>query len=130
MTDEMGIGRLSPAIGRGAGTEPMDVDFVAVYEKWARQELTQPQAAHVLGMSERTFRRRIVRYRAEGLKGLEDRRVVVCGAASSEIAALTSSLRNEIPVLACTALLQGIQRRPWWKPIVRLGQEASSASRT
>ena len=75
----------------------MDVDFVTVYKKWTRQELTQAQAANVLGMSERTFRRRTVRYRAGGLKGLEDRRVVVCGAASSEIAALKTLYATKYP---------------------------------
>lgn len=74
----------------------MDVDFVTVYEKWTRRELTQAQAADVLGMSERTFRRRTVRYRAEGLTGLDDRRVVR-GATPSEIAALKDLYATEYP---------------------------------
>jgi hypothetical protein len=40
-----------------------------------RRELSQVQAAEVLGMSERTFRRWRDRYEAEGAEGLYDRRL-------------------------------------------------------
>ena len=38
------------------------------------RQITQAHAAGLLGVSERTFRRYVVRYRELGLKGLEDPR--------------------------------------------------------
>jgi hypothetical protein len=40
-----------------------------------RRELTTAEAAEILGATERTFRRWIVRYEADGAEGLEDRRL-------------------------------------------------------
>ncbi len=37
--------------------------------------LTQEEAARLLGMCERSFRRYVVRYEADGLEGLIDRRL-------------------------------------------------------
>ena len=67
----------------------LTTDFERTYAQWLRQELTQAQAAAALNISERTFRRRIVRYRKAGPKGLQDRRGASHDRApSSEIAAL------------------------------------------
>ena len=66
--------------GLGEGAErivkrPRLVDeFEQIYERWSRREITQAQAAGLLGRSARTFRRYVRRYEASGLKGLEDRR--------------------------------------------------------
>lgn len=49
--------------------------FEEAYEGWNAKRLTQAQAAMLLGVSERTFRRQIDRYEAEGLDGLIDRRL-------------------------------------------------------
>ena len=49
--------------------------FVEVYKKWCRGQVTQVGAAKLLGVSERTFRRDIIRFRSSGVKGLEDGRV-------------------------------------------------------
>ena len=49
--------------------------FEEAYERWNVGRLTQAEAAHVLGMCERSFRRYVVRYEAEGLDGLIDRRL-------------------------------------------------------
>lgn len=54
--------------------------FEDVYGRSYRGELSQAEAAEVLGMSERTFRRYCRRYEAEGAAGLYDRRL---GRASS-----------------------------------------------
>ncbi len=48
--------------------------FEEVYERSFRGELSQLEAAEVLGMSERTFRRWPDRYEAERAEGLYDRR--------------------------------------------------------
>lgn len=48
--------------------------FVEVYEQWTSRQISQAHAASLLGISDRTFRRYVARYRDLGLKGLEDRR--------------------------------------------------------
>ena len=49
--------------------------FADVYGKTRRGELSQTEAAEILGMSERTFRRWRGRYEADGADGLYDRRL-------------------------------------------------------
>jgi transposase len=49
--------------------------FEEAYERWNGGGLTQAEAAQVLGMCERTFRRYVARYEADGLDGLVDRRL-------------------------------------------------------
>lgn len=49
--------------------------FEEVYQKWYVKRLSQEEAAHVLGVCERTFRRYIDRYEEEGLDGLLDKRL-------------------------------------------------------
>ena len=49
--------------------------FDEVYGRTYRGELSQLEAAEILGMSERTFRRWRDRFEAEGAEGLYDRRL-------------------------------------------------------
>lgn len=49
--------------------------FEDVYDRWERRQLSQSEAAELLGKSERTFRRYIDRYEARGLHGLRDGRL-------------------------------------------------------
>ena len=49
--------------------------FERVYELWRRKRLVQRRAARLLKMSERTFRRWVARYEAEGPAALRDRRL-------------------------------------------------------
>jgi len=49
--------------------------FEEAYTCWQKKRLTQEEAAHILGMSERSFRRYIHRYNESGLEGLVDRRL-------------------------------------------------------
>jgi len=49
--------------------------FMEVYERWERGYLTQEEAGELLGMSDRSFRRYIERYREEGESGLLDKRL-------------------------------------------------------
>ncbi len=49
--------------------------FERVYRRWEAKRITQVEAAEQLEMSERTFRRYVVRYREEGMRGLLDRRL-------------------------------------------------------
>ena len=49
--------------------------FVDVFGRWEASELSQLEAAELLGMGERTFRRWSRRYEEEGEAGLLDRRI-------------------------------------------------------
>src|SRR4030095_4756132 len=49
--------------------------FEDVYGRWQERRLSQAEAAEILGMSERTFRRWRDRYDAQGLEGLLDHRL-------------------------------------------------------
>jgi hypothetical protein len=49
--------------------------FEDVYGRWYGDELSQADAAEILGMSERTFRRYRDRFEADGAEGLYDRRL-------------------------------------------------------
>ena len=60
-------------IGQLQGLRLMKFD--EVYGRTYRSELSQLEAAEILGMSERTFRRWRDRFEAEGAAGLYDRRL-------------------------------------------------------
>jgi transposase len=49
--------------------------FEDIYGRWQEHWLSQAEAAEILGMSERTFRRWRGRYEGEGAAGLLDRRL-------------------------------------------------------
>jgi hypothetical protein len=49
--------------------------FEEAYDGWRDQRLTQEEAAQLLGVCDRTFRRYIDRYEEEGLAGLVDKRL-------------------------------------------------------
>jgi transposase len=49
--------------------------FEDVYGRWQQRRLSQVEAAEILGMSERTFRRWRDRYQDDGREGLADRRL-------------------------------------------------------
>lgn len=49
--------------------------FEEAYQGWTGGSLTQAEAAMVLGQCERSFRRHVERYKADGLEGLLDKRL-------------------------------------------------------
>jgi hypothetical protein len=49
--------------------------FEEAYGGWEAGRLTQAEASSLLGVCERTFRRYLMRYEADGLEGLLDRRL-------------------------------------------------------
>lgn len=55
--------------------EVRQMRFEELYERRQRRELTMAEAAEMLGVTERTFRRWGDRYEAEGTAGLQDRRL-------------------------------------------------------
>lgn len=71
--------------------------FEEAYEGWNAGRLTQAEAAAILGMSERNFRRYLGRFEADGLEGLIDRRLEQLSnrrAPVDEVVALTDLYRN------------------------------------
>ncbi|QDL36447.1 helix-turn-helix domain-containing protein [Rhodoferax sediminis] len=55
--------------------ENRNMRFEQALEGWSQGRLTQAEAALLLGQCERSFRRHIERYEADGLDGLLDRRL-------------------------------------------------------
>ena len=49
--------------------------FTRVYERWERRELSQSEAAEILGKSDRQFRRYVEAFEETGLEGLRDGRL-------------------------------------------------------
>jgi len=71
--------------------------FEETYEGWNAGRLTQAEAARILGMCERSFRRYLSRYEAEGMEGLIDRRLEQASnrrAPVDEVIALTEQYRS------------------------------------
>ena len=55
--------------------ETRKMRFEEAYDGWQGKRLTQAEAASLLGVCERTFRRYLTRYEEDGLDGLLDRRL-------------------------------------------------------
>lgn len=55
--------------------EIREMRFEEVYFRWSESRLSQEEAAQVLGVSDRTFRRYIDRYEKGGVEGLSDKRL-------------------------------------------------------
>lgn len=71
--------------------------FEETYEGWNAGRLTQFEAARILGVCERSFRRYLLKYEAEGLEGLLDRRLEQAShrrAPVDEVMALTEQYRT------------------------------------
>lgn len=49
--------------------------FEEAYEGWSQKRFTQEEAARILGVCDRTFRRYITRYEVDGLESLADKRL-------------------------------------------------------
>ena len=49
--------------------------FEEAFQGWSGGRLTQTEAAMLLGQCERSFRRHVERYKADGLEGLLDKRL-------------------------------------------------------
>jgi transposase len=51
------------------------MQFEKAYGEWKEGKLTQQQAAFMLGVCSRTFRRYLCRYEEKGIEGLLDKRL-------------------------------------------------------
>ncbi len=72
--------------------------FEEAYEGWNAGRLTQAEAARILGVCERSFRRYMGRYEADGLDGLIDRR-------------LEQASNRQVPVDEAVAMTDEYRRR-------------------
>lgn len=86
-------------VGRTSALRDLRMErFPDVYEQWTSRQIGRAHAAGLLGVSEKTFRRYVARYRELGLKGLEDRRATSSRSASDEeIAALEALYAEHYP---------------------------------
>ncbi|MFA6302690.1 MAG: ISNCY family transposase [Legionella sp.] len=78
--------------------ELLMVRFEEAYNGWQENRFTQEEAARLLGVSERTFRRYLVEYKEQGLQGLVDLRwgqISHRKAAVDEIMALTDLYKTK-----------------------------------
>ena len=67
--------------------------FAEAYGGWQERRLSQEEAARLLGVCERTFRRYVDRYEDEGLDGLVDKRL---GQVSARRAPVDEVMRTEV----------------------------------
>ena len=71
--------------------------FEETYSLWTEGRITQEEAARILGVHERSFRRHVNRYRENGLDGLIDKRLNQASARKApvdEVIALTDRYRD------------------------------------
>ena len=71
--------------------------FEEAYSNWNEGRLTQAEAAQILGMGERNFRRYVARFEADGMDGLIDKRLEQAShrrAPVDEVMALTDRYRD------------------------------------
>src|SRR5258705_13816979 len=67
---------MEPSLSRARWLqETRKMRFEETYTDWQEKRLTQAEAARLLGGCERTFRRQIDRYEADGLGGLIGKRL-------------------------------------------------------
>lgn len=74
--------------------------FEDTYSMWTERRLTQAQAAELLGVCERTFRRWVERYRgdeSDGVEVLRDRRLSRASHRAAPGAASTASAESRRP---------------------------------
>ena len=77
--------------------EVRKVRFEEILGFWNKRQITQEEAARMLGVSDRTFRRYIGRYEEDGLEGLKDKRLTQPSrrlAPLDEVLALTSQYKS------------------------------------
>ena len=103
--------------------------FLNILNRWESAELNQEEAAELLGVSERTFRRWTRRYEEEGEAGLVDRRL---GKASGKRVPVDRAeeverlYRERYPGLHRQALPRAFGEGPWLRLGLHLDQAAPS----
>src|SRR5512137_2294514 len=80
--------------------ETRKVRFEEILRIWTEDRVSQEEAAKMLGVCARTFRRYIDRYHEAGLEGLADKR-------------LSQASARKAPVSECLALCERYRNRYW-----------------
>ena len=88
--------------------------FIEAYEGWHAGELTQMEAAQLLGMCDRSFRRYLARYDEFDMQGLIDKRIEQVSHRRAPV--------DEVMKWAATIILAGITT------IILAGGEESKAA--
>jgi hypothetical protein len=115
--------------------ESRTMRFQEAYDGWSQGRLTQAKAALLLGQGERSFRRHIERFEADGLQGLLDKRLSQISkrrASGAEIDKVVQLYRLTsfatttcAPPLGCTAMWMPPWRcfmgRAGWRPLTPRG---------
>ena len=105
--------------------------FEELYGGWRKGRLSQEEAAQILGVCNRTFRRQICRYEENGLEGLNDKRLTQAShrrAPVDEVIALGERYRKSYRGWNVKHFLFLVYTG-WWKAELYLGQEHTSATR-
>ena len=109
--------------------------FEELLDRHERGELSQFEAAEMLGMSERTFRRRRDRYREDGMEGLLDRRIAKPSsrrAAVEEIQRMLGLYREEYADFTVKHFHETLRKRHGYKlgyTVTRLALHAAGLVR-
>ena len=89
--------------------------FKRVYDRWKHKKVTQKEAAEQLGITERTFRRYVVRYRDEGTEGLLDRRlgkvIPQAGSTAGDLG-VGGAVQGSLSATQHSSLLRSLHRAP------------------
>ena len=96
------------------------IEFRSVLDRYESSELNQIEAAELLGINERTFRRWCVRFKASGDAGLLDRRL---GGVSGKRGGSRPRTRGRDPISHTLQRVHGeaFSRAPRARPPVHLG---------
>ena len=105
--------------------------FEEVYFGWSESRLNQEEAARILGVCDRTFRRYIDRYEEAGISGLSDKRLTQASfhrAPVDEVDGRRGALREPAPGLECEAFLQLVSTG-WRRAQLHMGEKHASVAR-
>ena len=106
--------------------------FEEAYGGWQERRLTQEEAARMLGVCERTFRRYVDRYEEEGLDGLVDKRLGQVSARQApvdEVMRTEALYRERYEGVEREALPQFLPSRARGEAQLHVGEEHASACR-
>ena len=104
--------------------------FELIYQRWKKRKFTQAEAGEQFEMSERTFRRYVVRYEEKGKQGLGDRRLGKPSprrASQQEVSRVVALCTGTtLPESQHKAFLRGLRRGSQGHSRLQLGKEMSA----
>ena len=106
--------------------------FEEAFQGWTSGQLTQAEAAMLLGQCERSFRRHVERYEADGLEGLLDKRLSQISKRRGRLRRSRSgrpNVQERLCGLERGALSQQVPRRAARRAQLQLGQDGAAGRR-